>query len=258
MNLRIVFTSVLSIFLLAALLFNPMGASGQKTAPSRHFVKLNLPGIFINNYSLQYEYALSRKFSLALNARIMPASPIPYQSAFTADAGVDDASINNTLDMLRISNKAITPELRFYLSKRGYGRGFYFAPFFRYAQYNTSGLRFEFDDNTADTTYWINLDGNLKTQTYGLLLGAQWHLGKHMVLDWWILGPQFGRSNGSFKGTTDYIMDAELQQSLREEMNKVEIPFTEKEVTVTNNSATLDLSGPWAGIRAGILLGIRF
>jgi hypothetical protein len=236
----------------------PLSALSQRHNQGNHIVKMNLPAIFINNYSFQYEYVVSRKISLALNTRLMPVSKIPFQSAFTQDVNVDDPSINNTLDLLRLSNVAVTPELRYYFSKKGYGQGFYVAPFFRYARYKIDDLQFEFDDTELDTTYMIKLGGDLKTQTFGLLLGAQWNLGKHIVLDWWILGPQFGSSRGSITGNTDFTMDASLQQSLRQEMDKVEIPFTKKEVTVTNNSAALDLTGPWAGIRAGILLGIRF
>jgi hypothetical protein len=46
----------------------------------RNFIKLNLSGILMKNYALQYERVLNRKISVALQYRIMPVSSIPFKS----------------------------------------------------------------------------------------------------------------------------------------------------------------------------------
>ena len=132
-------------------------------------------------------------------------------------------------------------------------RGFYIAPFARYSSY-TASLPFEFDVNGSQQT--MPLSGNLNTLTGGLLLGAQWKLGGKVYLDWWMLGPQYGSANGTIDGKR--ALNVQEQQALRDELQDLEIPFAETTTTVDANGATLDIKGPWAGLRAGLSLGIRF
>jgi hypothetical protein len=41
-------------------------------------------------------------------------------------------------------------------------------------------------------------------------------------------------------------------------LEDLEIPFADKEVTVNASGVNVKLSGPWAGFKAGIMLGFRF
>jgi len=41
-------------------------------------------------------------------------------------------------------------------------------------------------------------------------------------------------------------------------LEDIDIPLTNTKVVVTANGASLELDGPWGGIRAGFSLGIRF
>jgi hypothetical protein len=131
--------------------------------------------------------------------------------------------------------------------------GFYFAPFVRFTTF-TADLPFDFDVNGTNET--IPLSGNLKTVTGGFLLGAQWNLGKLLSLDWWILGPQYGSSDGKIEGKK--TLSAQEQQELRDELQDFEIPFSKTTTTVDANGAKVEFKGPWAGLRAGLSLGIRF
>jgi len=221
-----------------------------------NMIKVNLTSLPFKQYALQYERVLNRKFSFALGVRVMPASTLPFKQAIL-DAVGDDPDTRDVLNRFQMSNMAITPEFRFYLSKRGYGRGFYLAPFYRYASYKTSKLEFDYDDG-AGGTETINMTGKLTTNTGGLLLGAQWPLGKRLVLDWWILGPHYGSGNGKFSGISSQTMTPAEQDDLRTQLEDIDIPLTNTKVVVTANSASLELDGPWAGIRAGFSLGIRF
>jgi Protein of unknown function (DUF3575) len=229
--------------------------AGKSTLPM-NMIKVNLTSLPLKQYALQYERVLNRKFSFALGVRVMPASTLPFKQAIL-DAVGDDPDTRDVLDRFQMSNLAITPEFRFYLSKRGYGRGFYLAPFYRYASYKTSKLEFDYDDG-AGGTETINMTGKLTSNTGGLLLGAQWPLGKRLVLDWWILGPHYGSGNGLFSGASTQTMTPAEQDDLRTQLEDIDIPLTNTKVVVTANGASLELDGPWAGIRAGFSLGIRF
>jgi hypothetical protein len=220
-----------------------------------NMVKVNLTAIPLKNYSLQYEGVLTRKISVALSFRTMPATTLPFKNEILKAVNSGDATTKKTIEDFELSNIAITPEVRFYLGK-GNGRGFYIAPFYRYARYKTNTLPFDYEG--AGTSGTINLSGTLTSNTGGLMFGSQWLIGRRVVLDWWIFGPQYGSAKGDFEGTSSKPLTQQEQDDLRQTLNDIDIPLTDKTVNVTANGASLKLSGPWAGIRSGISLGIRF
>lgn len=259
MNFRQCLLPVLVLFTcnpLAAQSPDTENDSPARNVPPANIIKVNLTSLPLKQFAFQYERVLNRKFSFALGVRIMPATTLPFKQAIL-DAVGDDPDTRNVLETFKLSNTAITPELRFYLSKRGYGRGFYLAPFARFASYKTSLLEFNYDDGNGGQET-INLAGKLTSTKGGLLLGAQWPIGKRVVLDWWILGPHYGSANGKFSGVSSQTMTPAEQDDLRTQLNDIDIPFTNKTVVVTANGASLELDGPWAGFRTGFSLGIRF
>lgn len=216
----------------------------------RNLVKINLIGFSING---QYERILSKRVSLALSYRILPSGKFLFRGLIPTT----DPQARESLNNLIVSNSAITPEIRFYLGKKGYGQGFYLAPFFRSAKYGGKGIGIDFTlDNGQLATF--NMEGNIKTNTYGLLLGAQWKLGKNFWLDWQILGPNYGSATGIIRGQSNLALSANEQTSLENALNDITIPFVRKNITVSPNEAVLSLQGPWAGLRTGISLGFDF
>lgn len=216
----------------------------------KNLVKANLIGFSING---QYERIISKRVSIALSYRLLPSGKLLFRSLIP----VPDQQARQELDNLIVSNSAITPEIRFYLGKKGFGQGFYLAPFYRSAKYGGRGLGIDFTlDNGQTATF--NMEGNIKTNTFGLLLGAQWKLGKHFWIDWQILGPNYGRASGSIIGNSTASLSATEQNSLLNALNDIDIPFTNETVTVTANQASLSLKGPWAGLRTGFSLGFSF
>lgn len=216
----------------------------------KNLVKLNLLALPLRNISLAYEHQIGRKVTAGLGFRIMPKGGLPLRSTFSNL--IDDPETDRQLDDLEIGNVAFTPEVRFYMGKEAM-RGFYLAPFARISSYNVD-MPFEFDVN--GTTQVMPLSGKLNTFTGGLQIGAQWRLGGKMYLDWWILGPQYGSANGAIDGKK--TLNAQEQQELRNELQDIEIPFAETTTTVNASGARLDIKGPWAGLRAGLCLGVRF
>lgn len=245
----------LSLLLAATICCTGLLAQNEKDskepAPLKNMVKLNLPALALKNISIQYERAVARKVTVAGTFRYMPTGSIPLKSVFIDLA--DDPDTERQLNNLKVGNIAFMPEVRYYFSKKGAFRGFYLGLFANIARYNAD-LLFEYDD--ASVTKTIPLSGNITSITGGLMIGAQFKLGGRVYLDWWILGPNYGSSNGSLSGKKS--MSPSEQQSLRDELNDLDIPLTKFTYTVDANGANMDIKGPWAGIRAGINIGFRF
>ena len=88
------------------------------------------------------------------------------------------------------------------------------------------------------------------------MVGAQWKLGKSVYLDWWIIGGALGSSTGTVNAIT--ALNQEEQDGFREELNTIDSPFLDYSVQVDANGAGLDFTGPFASLRGGLSLGIKF
>lgn len=226
--------------------------------PTKNYIKINLLGIALKNYSVQFEHAFSKRISLAIGYRSMSKGALPMKSQLLSSVGSNDPATEDQINKLLVGNTALTPELRFYVGKKGYGRGFYFAPFYRIQHFTAENIEVSFT-NSTNTQSTLAISGKLDANTIGLLLGAQWKLGKHVSLDWQIIGPQYGSSKGTLSGTPSPVLNVTEQNALRDELNNnLDIPFVDKKVEVTSNNAKVILSGPWAGVRTGLSLGISF
>jgi hypothetical protein len=182
----------------------------------------------------------------------MPLTNLPFASSISNSIGDSDPDAKKTIENLRLSNFAITPEARFYLGK-GYGKGFYIALFYRYASFTVNHISVNYDNN-----YSLDMSGKLTSNTGGILFGAQWNLGKHICLDWQLFGPHYGSGNGTFTGVSSQPLTQAQQDELRSNLQDIDIPLTTKTINVNASGATLGLSGPWGGVRAAIQLGFKF
>lgn len=232
------------------------GLVNNNIVENKYLIKINLLAIPISNFSFQFERAISKKMAIGLGLRYMPKSGLPLKSQI--ENLIDDPESWDQIKDLKTSNFAVTPEIRFYMGKSVF-RGFYVAPFIRYTKYNAE-LPFTFNVPNGigggTTAELIPLSGNLTTFTGGVLIGAQWKLSKLLYLDWSILGPQYGTSNGNISGKRSLSTDE--QDALREELQTLELPFVKTTYTVDNTGAKVDFNGPWAGIRSSLGIGIRF
>jgi hypothetical protein len=220
------------------------------------FVKLNLAGLAVKNYSLQVERTLNKKFSAIVGFRIMPNTALPFRSQINNSIGDNSVNTKDIVNNLELSNIAFTPEFRIYLGKKGFGSGFYVAPFYRYASFKTNTLKVNFTGENGPKS--LNLAGNLNTNTAGILFGAQWGVGRHLAIDWWIAGPHYGSGKGLFTGVSNKPLTQMEQDELARQMNNIDVPLLDKTVHIDANGGTMNLSGPWAGVRAGLSLGIKF
>ncbi|HLF46378.1 MAG TPA: hypothetical protein VI548_08130 [Chitinophagaceae bacterium] len=231
----------------------------EKILPAlkKNFLKINLTGIALKNYSLQMERAVSRKVSFAVTLRTMPSGSIPFQKLVLKKIDDNDVETRDAIESFRLSNFAFTPEMKLYLSKRGYGQGFYMSFFYRYAKFTSNKLLFEVEDSPG-VTRDLDFSGTISANTGGILFGVQWPIGKSLCLDLMILGPHFGSGKGLLSATTSPPLTSNEQNDLRMDLEELDIPFTRKTVTVNANGGSLKLDGPWGGLRSGISLGFRF
>ena len=260
----------LLLIILAFALFNTTDVAAQEidggspeigeAVPSKNMIKINLTSLALKNYSLHYERAVARKITVGLGVRYMPEGTLPLRSIaknLLKTDGIDD-DITEQIDNFQLGNFALTPEVRFYMGKEVF-RGFYIAPFARYATFN---VNFPFilngeDINNQPTSERIDLKGDLSTIAGGVMFGAQWKLSKQIYLDWSILGPHFGKATGNISGKKN--LTPEEQDELRAQIAELnDIPFVKFESKVDGNGAEVKVDGPWAGIRAGISIGFRF
>jgi hypothetical protein len=224
-----------------------------------NIVKVNLMALALKNYSFQYERVLTKKISIALGVRTMPSSTLPFKDVFVDQFGISDPDndLESTIRDVKIGNFAITPEVRFYLNKKGYGRGFYIAPYYRYAKFNSDELPITYTgDGGTDKT--IKLKGDIATHSGGLMIGAQWHLGKVVTLDWWIIGAHYGTSNGTLNGVPSSSLSANEQTDIKNTIESLELPLTKITAEVSANNIKAIIDGPWGGVRAGLTIGIKF
>jgi hypothetical protein len=188
---------------------------------------------------------------------MMPETGLPFKSSILKLVDDNDADTKKIIDEFKMSNYAITPEVRLYLSKKGFGRGFYIAPFYRYASFTSNNLNvFYTDENNAEQS--IKMSGKLTANTFGLAIGVQSALGKHVVLDLGLLGPHYGSGKGEFNGVSSHSLSAQEQQDLKDQLDGIDIPLTTKTVQINANNASLKLDGPWGGMRFTLGVGVRF
>ncbi|WEK21085.1 MAG: DUF3575 domain-containing protein [Candidatus Pedobacter colombiensis] len=224
-------------------------------AEGKNLVKWNVAALAMKNYSFQYERAVSKKIAVALGVRFAPKSGVPFKSQF--EKLIDNEDTWNSIKDFKTGNFAVTPEVRFYLGQSVF-RGFYIAPFARYAKYSAEvPYNYEVTVGTITQKDVMPLSGDVTTFTGGVLFGAQWKLSKLVYLDWWILGPNYGTSSGSISGKK--TLSPEEQNALRDQLKDLEdLPLVKTKSTVNGEGAKVDFDGPWAGLRSGLSIGFRF
>jgi Protein of unknown function (DUF3575) len=246
-------------FFLLIIAFN---ASSQKLIGGKNILKTNLSANAINNYNITFEKSINRFISLSVNYKTMPLSTLPLKSI--VKQFIDNPGIN--FDNFKFGNTTITFEGRFYLGLSKMS-GFYIGPYIRYGNYDLSvPINYTYTPENPSPNISLppvpvnaNLDGTIRTQSYGAHVGMQFQLLTKLVLDISFIGGHYGTSTGklNFMAPIDFPKPAqvELQRILD---NTKANPFSLKSV-VNARGAITDTEGPWAGLRGlGVGIGLRF
>lgn len=220
-----------------------------------NIIKTNVTGYAFRNINLSYERSINRWFAINVGFGTVAEGKVPFMNAFLSEE--DEKDFQN----VRIKATNFTIEPRFYIGE-GYGKGFYFAPYYRYSKVSTNTFDFTYDYTAFNTTFPIPLKGNgdASGNSGGLMIGAQFFLNKqhNLVLDFWIAGAHYGAGKGDFSLTSDMILTPEMQAQLKREIENLDVPFVEYTVETNSNGARVKVDGPWAGFRSGFSLGYRF
>ena len=212
----------------------------------RNIVKLNLPNLAIGNITLNYERILSARNSVALNIGfIRPQQPFSLLN--------DAFNVDETVSTPEFSGFTATGEYRFYSKKKGAGKGFYFAPYARYANHKLT-----FDTDIQDN--FSNVSTQLSTVGLGGQIGLQWLIKDRIAIDWGIIGlaAQWYTSKTTFTSPLgEDINFDEIRADLEAEIE--DSPLTNKlEFTNTENSLQAKMPFLFGGARTYLSVGYKF
>lgn len=257
-----------SIILLCGLSLSTQAQTADSiTNDGKNLVKFNAMSLIGGKISFEYERLLTNKIAVGTAISLRPNKGLPFAS--TVKDLVDDEDLNTLINGFSTSNYSITPEVRFYTSSKGPFRGFYIAPYVKYASYSAS-MPFDFDVDVdyEDTdiysrTETIPLKGDVTAFTAGLSLGVNFKLSDSFFLDWRIFGPGYGTAKGDISGrmALDADEQAELRESLADLKESLEdLPLAIKiDYNVNSEGANINVQrSPWAGIRTGLSVAYRF
>jgi hypothetical protein len=249
------------LFILA--LICSLQVHAQKLIGGNNIIKGNLTSFALKNYQLTYERSLNRFMSLSASYRYMPKGGLPLKS--TVKKYIDNSDIN--YDLFQMGNNALTFEGRFYLGLQKMS-GFYIAPYARFANFDLSApVEYTYTPDATvgaiigntPITKTANLNGIIKSSSYGAYIGMQKQLLTKLVLDIWFIGGHYGNSNGTLDFVAPEKLPTQAVAALQKTLDDTKVNPFEIKSKVTQNGATADMKGPWAGFRGlGISLGLRF
>lgn len=222
-------------------------------------VKTSVTSPFLGTFGFSGERILNKRLSAVLGVSFMPSTTLPFVVNIMDAAGTDKET-SDMISSVKFNTFSFSPELRIYTGK-GYGRGFYVSPYYRYERFGLNNFSVEFTASEKEEEFM--LEGGLNTHSAGLMIGYQWLVGKkrNIVIDWTMLGAHYGVCTGNFHGKYSGALTEEerqeAQQSIDETFN--DLPFIKAKGTVNNdNTADVSVKGPWAFLRGSVSVGIRF
>lgn len=244
--------TLVAITLVAAL---PLTAQSQGLTrvpcpPLRTYaVKVAPAAIMFGKVSLGGEYVYSERQSLTFYLGI------PFNKSANVSFDEDNSVVNSR-------TFSIMGGYRYYLKKQNM-KGFYIEPFLKYLKNTGSG---ELEGTLGPKKVLLDYNSDYSGIGLGAQLGVQFLLGKKLILDWFLLGPEMnsGKINSSFRDITssDWSeQDAiEIEEDIRDVLS--DVPMIGKKIDVAVNASTKTVTGKYSGllpgIRSGISLGYRF
>ncbi len=223
--------------------------SGLKAQEKSNLIKLNLWPLSVGNIALEYERSLNEHLSINGTISYRPKANLPFKSLW--ESAFDDD--NNILGEAKLGAFSITSEVRFYISNKEVLKGFYIAPFVKYANYSVQ-TKITVDESNYHRE--VPISGTLNAFTAGVAVGNQWKLGENIYLDWRIVGPSYGFNNGKFEGKTP--LNTDEQREVKRQLEEFDSNLMKIKKEVNADGVILSTSGPFAGIRTALSIGYRF
>ena len=237
----------------SSLLFNRKKMQANAEGESNIVIKMNLSQLAFKNLSFQAEYGFHKKLSFALGFSYLLGRRMPG-FFYDEDPYFSAPSLNGF---------AVTPELRFYPGAdddKPAPRGFYLAPYFRYAKYSIKQT-VSYQETPQSRLYEAEASHSYGGFNAGLMIGYQWIIADHFSIDLWIIGAGYGKAKYSYKWqANDANLTIAQQQDVKEAAEEYFDAFTlfglDGSVETTPKSAELTVSGlPMYSLR---FLGLNF
>ena len=153
----------------------------------------------------------------------------------------------------------ITPELRFYTSRRkGAPNGFYLTPFIRYFNYGING-DFEYRPLDGEDVSVIDAKINFSGLGGGFGLGVQKIWDSGFLIDWNV-GLGMAISGGRLKGTVEGPLSEEIPQFVDDITDELSsLPLVNARLTNDGNGLNARAAGlPWAIFKTQLAIGFAF
>ncbi|HEU4902914.1 MAG TPA: hypothetical protein VFT06_08985 [Flavisolibacter sp.] len=207
-------------------------------------------GLLLGSASLQAEYNFGGKNSLTAKIGL----PAKAHHSFTYDGNDADFTMRAT---------SFLAGYRTYFSKR-HLHGLYYEPFFKYVHHTSEGTGTGTLNGRKAVFDFIN---DYNGVGVGVQLGAQFFIGKHVVIDLFFLGLEINSATNSFKtmeiSNTVRWMEVDAQEAVRNIREFLDqFPFIRNRSSVMvdkdNKRVLADFKGALPGIRTGVSIGIAF
>lgn len=255
------------LFLIVIISFQSYNLSAQSLFEGKNIIKTTLTDLPFNQYSVTYERALGRLFSLSFSYKYGPEQNIPILSNIASAVGYNG---DNNLNIFDLTYSSHTTQIqgRFYVGL-GKMKGFYIAPYFRFANFNVKQpVKFSYNVPVSDG-FSINIDttdimkGNADAFSFGAAIGYQWQILNKIVIDFSIIGGGYGQINANFESQNSYQLNQNATTALENELNQKLSSLTgytfKNEIDNNTNKINSRISGPWYSlIILNLAIGIRF
>lgn len=183
---KVVFFLILSVFAITA------SAQEQPAVSYKNNVAVNPFAFAFGNLQFTYERMLTKSMSLDLEIGIkMPVGLMKLNGFDSPTLQTNDFGFKGVV---------VTPTFRWYFSKNDVApqKGFYAGGYYRYRNV-TDNMVGTYHSSKTGVDSPVDMDVNINTSTFGILLGYKLPICKHWDIDFMIAGP--GLTFGKIKTT---------------------------------------------------------
>jgi hypothetical protein len=252
---------------LSLLILVSMISFGQE---NKNSLKVNMAGLPLGLFSLQYERVLSNHFSFNNTFFYRNITGIPFGTTIDSLAKKHGLGITGVdfkyfvINEAKIGMMGYSPELRYYFGSKK-NRVFLglIGQAESYKMIVPAILLAKYKEQLFEIKAPINF--NIQAISAGFLIGKQFNFGKRIALDFVIFGPHFGKAANIDANVSDDFLSkftADEKVFLKEKLiERFGLNLDYYDVQVNDQQASLKTKKqvPFLGIRGfGLNLGYRF
>ncbi|MEM6318251.1 MAG: DUF3575 domain-containing protein [Bacteroidota bacterium] len=212
---------------------------------TKNFLKVNLPNLAFGNVTLNYERMVNKQHTVSVHlGYLRPQKP------FFALHNL--LNLEDDLALGTMSGFTATAEYRFYQNQQGAGRGFYVAPYVRYADYDLAV-------NTVIVDNYTETNTSVSTIGVGGQVGMQWLVNDQISIDLGILGLAIQSYNlkSTFKTIDEPVNFDEIEDRVQRAVEGY--PFVQGlDFVETEEELSLKMPFLFGGARAYLTVGYKF